>query len=302
MEILKKVRTYWRKIRKNWKIKYRLIIRNESAEHDSFSLLLSPRNIFVVVTTSAVLLILLTAMLIAFTPLRVYVPGYTSPDEYRKYRAAARRVDSVELILAQNQQYIDNFYRILNDQVMPNEMPKSDGVETPSSANYLDSSRMHSEAEMTLRSEADDLLRTIAMRDEKSESGVEQRANIRTLFLRPPTQGTIIGYYNLAQRQYGIDIANKAGTLITSAGDGIVIFSGYDVRDGNVIIIQHSANIISVYKHNRTLLKAKGTSVKAGEPIAEMGRSGQGTKMASLHFELWYDGTVVDPLNYLTLK
>lgn len=302
MEIFKKIRTYWRKIRKNWRIKYRLIIRNESAEHDSFSLLLSPRNIFVVVTTSAVLLIMLTAMLIAFTPLRVYVPGYTSPDEYRKYRAAARRVDSVELILAQNQQYIDNFYRILNEQVMPNEMPEADGIETPDGSHYLDSSKAHSEAEMALRGEADDLLRTIAMRDEKAETGVDQRANISTLFLRPPTQGAIVEHYNLALRQYGIDIANKAGTLVTSAGDGIVIFSGYDVRDGNVIIIQHNANVISVYKHNRTLLKARGTRVKAGEPIAEMGKSGSRAKMPALHFELWYDGTAVDPLNYLTLK
>lgn len=302
---IKKIFTkeFWHKVRKNWKIKHRLIIRNEEKQYDSFSLLLSPRNIFVVVTTSAVLLIVLTAMLIAFTPLRVYVPGYTSPDEFRKYRLAAKRVDSVELLLKQNQQYINNFYRILNDEVMPDEMPKDDGVHTPSNGNSADGASIHSDAEMALRDEADDLLRTVAMRDEANEDmAVNKRADIRNLFLQPPTTGTITAYFSIAQGQYGIDVANRAGTLVTSVGDGIVVFAGYDVHDGNVVIIQHTDNVLSVYKHNRALLKNKGVKVVAGEPIAEMGNSGSIAGSPRLHLELWHNGYPIDPLNYLTLK
>lgn len=302
MKLLKDIRTFWQKIRKNWKNKYRLIIRNENSGHDSISLLLSPRNIFVVVTTSAVLLIILTAVLIAFTPLRVYVPGYTSPDEYRKYRATARKVDSIEFLLAQNQQYIDNFYRILNNEVSANEMPDSKEVATIDGKSHLDSAKWRSQSEMAIRDEADDLLRTLALREEKAESSVQQKANVSTLFLRPPTQGTILSYYNPMHDQYGLDIANKPGTLITSAGDGIVIYAGYDIRDGNVLIIQHSTSVVSVYKHNSRLLKTKGMRVKGGEPIAEMGQSGQGIKTSFLHFEIWFNSTPVDPLLYLTTK
>lgn len=298
-----KLREVWRKIRQNWKMKYRLIIRNESENHESFSLRLSPRNIFVVVTTSAVVLIVLTAMLIAFTPLRVYVPGYTSPDEFRKYREAARRVDSVELLLAQNQQYVKNFYRILNDEVMPNEMPEGETAGAPASGDALAAAAEHSQSELDLRDEADDLIRTIALRDEvNAEQTVNQRANIRNLFLQPPTAGTIVGYFSVPQSRYGIDVTNRAGTLVTSAGTGMVVFAGYEANAGNVIIVQHAGNVLSVYKHNRKLLKSRGDRVEVGEPIAEMGRTGIAPNGNCLRFELWHNGIPIDPLNYLTLK
>lgn len=298
-----KIPVFWTKIRKNWKIKYRLIIHNDLKNRDSFQLMLSPRNIFVVVTSSAVLLIVLTAMLIAFTPLRVYVPGYTSPDEYRKYREMARRVDSVELLLAQNQQYIDNFYRVLNDEILPEDGSDEEAPLSPNdTTDYLSQAAHPSEAELELREESSDLLEAIALRQENQDVMVNKRTEVSNLFLLPPTTGTIIGYYSIPQNQYGIDVANKPKTLITSVADGIVIFANYNVSDGNVIIVQHADNVISVYKHNYSLLKRRGARVTAGEPIAEMGSSGITDKGTHLHLELWHNGMPINPLVYLTLK
>lgn len=303
MSFIKKSLKFWQKIRKNWKIKYRLIIRNDSTHHDSFSLRLSPKNIFVVVTTSAIILIVLTAMLIAFTPLRVYVPGYTNPDEYRKYRAAAKRVDSLELVFSQNKQYINNFYRILNEEVMPNELEQvvpENGTMTQSETELT---AQHSEKEMDVRKEADKIQsRTSGTKQNTQTVSINKKADIENLFLLAPTSGTIIGYYSVAQNQYGIDIKNVPNTLINSVADGIVVFAGYDANDGNVIIIQHHNNVLSVYKHNHLILKSKGAQVKAGEPIAEMGKSGITDKGIHLHFELWHDGFPLNPLDYIYLK
>ncbi len=302
MNFIKKALIFWQKIRKNWRIKYRLIIRNDSTHHDSFSFLLSPKNIFVVVTTSAILLIVLTAMLIAFTPLRVYVPGYTSPDEYRKYKAAAKRVETVEKMLVQNQQYIDNFYRILNDQVMPNELEQDVSEADNVSPVPTEITAEHTEAEMLLRQDAQQLTSKLPAQTSTQTVSINRKADVENLLLQFPTMGTIISYYNASQHEYGINIRNKPNTLINSVADGIVIFSGYDATDGNVIIIQHHNNLISVYKHNNILLKTKGAQVAAGEPIAQMGKSGVTDKGVHLHFELWHNGFPLNPLEYLTLK
>ena len=301
-DFFRKIPGLWQKLRKNWRRRFHLLIREDDTQKDVFSFKLSPRNIFVVVTLSAFTLILLTGLLIAFTPLGIYVTGWRHHDEYRKYREMSRKVDSVELLLAQNQQYIDNFYRILNDEVMPDEMEKGQDVpDQPSDNSDLDL-EAHSEAELALREESADLIKTLMVKQQSEEVTVNRRADIQNLFMQPPTTGTIVGYYSVAQSQYGLDIANKPGTLVTSAGDGMVVFAGFDAMDGNVIIIQHHDNVISIYKHNRVLLKTAGAKVAAGEPIAEMGHSGTTDKGTHLHFELWHNGFPLNPLDYLTLK
>lgn len=300
MNFAKKALKFWQILRKNWTIKYCLIIRNDSTHHDSFSLRLSPKNIFVTVTTSAIILIVLTAMLIAFTPLRVYVPGYTNPDEYRQYKKAAKRVDSVELVLAKNQQYYDNLARILNDKVMPAELEQ----EVPESgiAEESELSANPSPSEIKVREMSSQLTARPTAPSTSPAVAVNKKAHIESLFLITPTEGTIISYYNVPKNQYGIDIQNRYNALINSVANGIVIYAGYDVVDGNVIIVQHHDNVISIYKHNSRLLKNKGAQVEAGEPIAQMGNSGITDKGVHLHFEIWHNGFPLNPLDYLTLK
>jgi murein DD-endopeptidase MepM/ murein hydrolase activator NlpD len=71
------------------------------------------------------------------------------------------------------------------------------------------------------------------------------------------------------------------------------------METGYVIYIQHRSNIISVYKHNAELLKNTGDKVKAGEAIAIIGNTGKLSTGPHLHFELWYNGTALDPQQYI---
>lgn len=306
MNKFKKIKHFFGLIRINWKTKYRFVIKNDNTHADLFSLLLSPKNVFVVVTTSVFLLILLTTLLIAFTPLRVYVPGYTDPEEYRNFKKIALKVDSVELLLKQNQQYIDNFYSIINDQITPDEQDIATKESEPAAKKKISEKERKKieEARIEIQEKADMLIkeRLGQKNGNKISSPVSKRANINTLLLLPPTIGTVITEYNFSQSHYGIDIKNSRNTLITSVADGIIIFSGFDPKDGNTIIIQHSGNLISVYKYNEILLKDEGYKVKSGEPIAKMGNSGITKKGVHLHFELWYNGFPVNPLDYIVVN
>jgi murein DD-endopeptidase MepM/ murein hydrolase activator NlpD len=99
-----------------------------------------------------------------------------------------------------------------------------------------------------------------------------------------------------------VDIVGKKNEPIKSTLDGTVILSTWTPDQGYVIQVQHQENILSIYKHNSALLKKEGERVKAGEPIAIIGNSGELSTGPHVHFELWYKGTPVDPTKYMRLK
>jgi lipoprotein NlpD len=99
----------------------------------------------------------------------------------------------------------------------------------------------------------------------------------------------------------GIDIAGKAGVPVRAAADGVVVYSGSGlVGYGELVIVKHNDQWLSAYGHNRARLVNEGALVKAGQQIAEMGRSGASRDM--LHFEIRYNGKPVDPLRYLPAR
>ena len=119
---------------------------------------------------------------------------------------------------------------------------------------------------------------------------------------RWPAEGHLIGRFvgGDATKQ-GIDIAGSSGQAVRAAADGVVVYSGAGlVGYGELIIIKHNEQWLSAYGHNRKRLVNEGQNVKAGEQIAEMGRTGTSRDM--LHFEIRYEGKPVDPLIYLPKK
>ncbi|KAF1690539.1 peptidoglycan DD-metalloendopeptidase family protein [Pseudoxanthomonas koreensis] len=116
---------------------------------------------------------------------------------------------------------------------------------------------------------------------------------------RWPAQGVLLAtYVNGDNTRQGIDIGGSSGQPVVAAGDGVVVYSGAGlVGYGELIIVKHNEQWLSAYGHNRKRLVAEGQKVKAGEQIAEMGRSG--TDRDKLHFEIRYNGKPVDPLLYL---
>ena len=119
---------------------------------------------------------------------------------------------------------------------------------------------------------------------------------------RWPTSGQIIGRFVAGDpTQQGIDIAGNAGQAVIAAADGVVVYSGAGlVGYGELIIIKHNDQWLSAYAHNRKRLVAEGARIKAGDVVAEMGRSGAIRDM--LHFEIRLNGKPVDPLQYLPPK
>ena len=105
--------------------------------------------------------------------------------------------------------------------------------------------------------------------------------------------------FNIAEGHFGVDVVAKENEFIKASLDGTVVFAGWTANDGYVIQLQHSNNLMSLYKHNSDLTRHVGDHVKAGEPIAIIGNTGENSSATHLHFELWYNGTPINPQDYI---
>lgn len=117
-----------------------------------------------------------------------------------------------------------------------------------------------------------------------------------------PTLGYFTREYSTAQGHLGVDIAGKEGSPIVAAAAGKVVFADWTYDYGYQIIVAHGEGYMTVYKHNQALLKNVGADVRRGEMIALLGNTGWTSRGPHLHFEVWQDGTALDPNNYLIIS
>ncbi len=290
----KKKSSFWTKIRN----RYRLVVMNDDTFEEQFSLKLTPLNIFVLVGLVSIIMITLTVSLVAFTPLREYIPGYGLEVHTRKELInLALKADSLQYELSVRAQAMDNLKNIMMGNVSdsthlsPNPSPMGEGNKKGEVA--VDTKPSKEDSAFRAQIEAQDKY-SLAFSESKTGKG-----SISSFFFFTPVKGMVTASFNSAEEHYGVDIAAKENEPIKATLDGTVLFSGWTSETGYTIQIQHSNNLVSAYKHNSVLLKKVGQYVKAGEAIAVIGNSGEQTSGPHLHFELWYNGTPIDPQEYM---
>ncbi len=276
-----------KRIRRKLLHKYRLVILNEETFEERFSFKLNRLNVFVFSTLFALFLILTTTLIIAFTPLREYIPGYSSTALKRKATSLAYKTDSLQKIINLNEQYLASIKKVLTGDVKRVEFNKDSLIEVAKT-----------DPSVLIRiSRKDSLLREQVSKEDKYNPLVGVREQQYTLFA--PVKGTISEPYNSKTKHYAVDVVTAKDTPVKAVADGTVIFAEWTAQTGNVIILKHNNNLISVYKHNATLTKGQGEMVKAGEVIATVGSTGELTTGPHLHFELWRDGFPVNPSSFI---
>ncbi|MCF8331412.1 MAG: M23 family metallopeptidase [Bacteroidales bacterium] len=291
---------------KNWidkfRHKYRLVIMQEDTFEEKLSFRLSRLNVFVVTAVLAILLIFSTIYIIAYTPLKQYIPGYSNVHIQEDLYSQIKKTDSLERVILQREAYLYNLKNILEG----NTEALKDTVSV-----HIDSNNVDKYKNIRFdRSPEDSMLREEIQRLDKYnlvyyDRGVEpnvysKRASIRNFFFFTPLAGQITNGFNVEKEHYGVDIVGKENDVVKATLDGRIVFSNWTMRTGYVIIIMHENNLISVYKHNASLLKRLGEIVKAGEPIAISGNTGELTTGPHLHFEIWYNGSPENPREYMS--
>ncbi len=278
-----------KKIVQKLRNKYRLVILNDDTFEEKLSLKLSRLNVFFLLGFLIIFLISSTALLISFTPLREYIPGYSSTALRRKALDITFKTDSLEQQLSYNKRYLLNLKNI---------------VEGKPTLNFADTTLSDSVVATVLDQniiKEDSVLRALVEEEERfnineNEKGVDL---INYSFFTP-VKGLVTQDFNPKQNHLGIDVVAKKNEVIKSCQDGMVLFAEWTAETGYVLIVQHNGEFVSVYKHNSSLLKRQGEMVKAGEPIAIIGNSGELSTGPHLHFELWYNSNPVNPAHYIS--
>lgn len=269
--------------------KYRMVVLNEDTFEERFSFRLTRLNVFVAVGLSAILLIVATTILIAFTPLREYIPGYSSTELKRKAANLAYVSDSLQNVIRLNDQYLSSIKDALTGEFDIERLNRDSILSEPIS---------DLEYEEINRIKADSLLREEVAQEDKYNILPTATDNIN-FSLFPPVKGTISDPYSIKNKHYAVDIVTARNSPVKSVADGRVIFAEWTAETGYVIIIEHSYGLLSAYKHNASLTKSQGDMVRAGEVIATAGNTGELTTGPHVHFELWNEGNPVDPSEYI---
>ncbi len=280
-----------RKIKKKLLHKYRLVVLNEDTFEERFSFKLNRLNVFVFSTIFTLVLIIATTILIAFTPLREYIPGYSSTSLKQKATNLAYKTDSLQQQLNVNQQYLASIRKVLTGDVKTVNFNKDSIIK----AAQLDPSIVNLNA-----SAEDSLLREKVAREDKYNP-LANTGEINVV-LFAPVKGNVSSPYNPKEKHFAVDIVTVKDAPVKSVADGTVIFAEWTAETGYVMIIEHRNDIISVYKHNASLNKEQGELVKAGEVIATVGNTGELTTGPHLHFELWSDSYPIDPTNFIDFE
>lgn len=272
--------------------KYRLVILNEDTFEERFAIKLTRLNVFVLITLSAIILIVLTTLLIAFTNLREYIPGYSSSALKKQALELSYKTDSLQRVLSMNEQYYASIKKVLTGDVAMVDFNKD---------SILEAIRTEELIEKVLRSKEDSLLRDKVSKEDKFNI-FETEAITSNFVLFPPVKGTISALYNIEEKHFAVDVAVAKDTPVKAVADGTVIFAEWTADTGYVIILEHAQSLISVYKHNALLNKSQGDLVKSGEVIATAGSTGEYSTGTHLHFELWSKGYPVNPTNFIDFE
>ena len=268
---------------------YRLIIYNDTSIQTVWSLKLTPLKVLTLGTFGAVMLILFTTTIIAYTPLRENIPGYPSAKVRQQIIFNYMLVDSLEKEIKTRDDYFRQIKTLIEGDVPSDEVSNADTTLKIATATF---SNLNADSIFQDKLLEEKLNLTI----QKNPKRLPSIANIHFF---TPLRGLITNKFNPKTDHLAVDVVGKQNARISSVLDGTVIFSGWTMETGYSIFIQHETNIISAYKHNAELLKSVGDKVKAGDVIAIMGNSGELTTGPHLHFELWHNGTALNPETYI---
>jgi len=266
-------RKLWERLRDT----YRISILDEENLEEIGSYNVSLLNFYIFISVVGFLLSLLVISFIVFTPVKRLIPGYGDISDNRKFIELDKKIELLEKEILANDVYTTGLKNLLTGGIHNNTVDKIDSIE---------SKRKIQEEIIT----ADDLTDT------------KRSKELNFLRFITPITGNISAPYKPDIGHYGVDIVAAKGTPIKSIMDGVVINADWTVSTGNSIYIQHNKNVVSAYKHTSMMLVKSGDIVKTGQAIAIIGNSGEMTTGPHLHFELWYDGKSVNPVNFINFN
>jgi murein DD-endopeptidase MepM/ murein hydrolase activator NlpD len=280
----------WKIFTEQLRNKYRLVILNDDTFAEKFAFRLSPLGLIIAISAITIAMTTLVISLVAFTTLREYIPGYGNVTERKDILNLTVKTDSLEEILKARDWYMKNLVNVFEGKTEG----KTDKPAKDTSGKFQKVNVKPSENDIQFRKQVENEPASIKF----AASNLKKNALANYLFFSP-IKGLVTESFNVTEEHFGVDVVAKKDALIKSTLDGTIIYSGFTPSEGYILQIQHDNNLISIYKHNSSVLKKMGDKVKSGEAVAIIGNSGETSKGPHLHFELWHNGLPINPEEFI---
>ena len=272
----------------NIKFKYKLTVINENTLEEVVGVHVSKLNGLSWIILSITVIFLIAASIIAFSPLKNYLPGYMNSEVRAQVVTNALRADSLQQMLQRQQLYIMNIQDIFRGTVKVDTVHSIDSLTVLRADSLLEKNKL--EEEFTKKYEE---------KERYNLTNIKATSAARELIFYRPTRGRMIANFSAKDKHFGVDIAANPNESVLATLDGTVILADYTAEMGYVIQVQHKQDYVSVYKHCGALLKKQGDVVKAGDVIALVGKGNPKGNGSLLYFELWNKGNALDPSKYI---
>ena len=289
---MKKKTNFRKRVTKKLLSRYRLVILNEENYEEQFFFRLSILNLVIISTFLFSFLITSVLLIVSFTSLKEFIPGYASNLMRKQAVLNASKLDSLTISYNQSLNQLNSIKRVLTGDIKFEEFREREfKLDTENIEVKLNSKKI----------KGDSLLRSKVEQEDKYNFSININANESFLFF-PPVSGYISQKFDPSKKHFAIDIVAKENEPVKSVADGAVIFSEWSSDTGYVIILEHEQGYLSVYKHNESLNYVQGDMVKAGDIIGTIGNTGEYSTGYHLHFELWNDGYPLDPQDFINFS
>mgnify|MGYP001478225520 FL=1 len=268
---------------------YKISSINKSTLEESSLSIFKGYQLFIYLIYLVFVLSLFIFALTAYGPLQNILPQSTYFKKSELIEIMLK-VDSLESNLSQKEKYIFVLDRIMNGEVVDSLIQINN-----------DSTIVFNNITFATSKE-DSLLRYFVENEELYNIPINHNINnadLEDFVFFKPVDGIVSSFFDIKEQHLGIDIVANTNASVKATLDGVVVFADWSVSSGHTLIVQHTDNIVSVYMHNASLTKKSNDFVKAGEVIGIVGNSGESSSDPHLHFELWQNGTPINPVEYL---
>ncbi|MCC5937735.1 MAG: M23 family metallopeptidase [Lunatimonas sp.] len=246
--------------------------------------------LFLLLITSFGISLVLSKSLLA----RWFDPAYIESENTARIYQLSEVVDSLILEVQAKDRYVKNIQQIISGGEIPEDtILDQEPAQLEVNRSEIDLYK-YSDATLSVISEFESM-----PLDESSFGRISNSAFADTYFF-PPLKGVVVSGYTPSNNHFGVDIVAAENEPIKAIAEGTVIFASWTLETGYVVGIQHSNELISIYKHNSVILKSVGDAVRGGEIVAIIGNTGELTTGQHLHLELWYKGNPLNPQEFIT--
>ncbi|MDG1104974.1 MAG: M23 family metallopeptidase [Cyclobacteriaceae bacterium] len=276
--------------------RYLLIVRNEEDFSEKRTLIFNYGRLILLLAFIFILSMTLSVLSVNTVLKQWFDPRYAEMEANRQVLNLTLMLDSLQNEVQIKNNYIQNVKYILEGQNL-DSLFSSNKVLSTSTLGDINLSPALSPLDSQFRAEYESSdLGLVSLNFNRSED------ELREIVFFTPLEGIITNNFDPKEDHFGIDIVSQENEPIKALADGIVIMASWTLDGGYVLVIQHSGNLISIYKHNSELLKSVGNFVESGEIVAIIGNTGELTSGPHLHFELWFKEQAVNPEDYVNVR